>query len=218
MTMMTLEHRVTIPAPVSAVWDALLDVERIAPCMPGAVLDGHEGDEFAGSVKVRVGAIQMAYRGRGRFVERDAAARRVVVEAAGKEARGSGSASATITVTLHEENGTTSADVRTELSVSGRAAQFGRGIIGDVGDAMLGRFAAAMADRLAETSVDPVAPRPMPEPAGADPAGAEPLDLTHVAASAVGKRLAGAVAVLAVLMLVRALRLRTQRRRNEVAP
>lgn len=214
--MMTLEHRVTIPAPLPAVWDALLDVERIAPCMPGAVLDGSEGDEFAGSVKVKVGAIQMAYRGRGRFVERDAAARRVVLEAAGKEARGSGSASATITVTLHEENGTTSAAVRTDLSVSGRAAQFGRGIISDVGDAMLGRFASAMADRLAETPVDPVA-RPTPEPAGVEPSGAEPLDLTHVAASAVGKRLAGAVAVLAVLILVRALRLRTLRRRNDVA-
>ncbi|MQA77608.1 MAG: carbon monoxide dehydrogenase [Streptosporangiales bacterium] len=148
---MELEHEFTVPVGVKEAWDVLLDVERIAPCMPGATVLDVRGDEFAGTVRVKVGPIAMTYAGDARFAEKDEAAHRVVMEAAGKESRGSGTAKATVTATLAEApDGGTAVRVVTDLTVTGRPAQFGRGMLQDVGGRLIGQFADNLAQTLQE--------------------------------------------------------------------
>lgn len=117
---MELDHDFTVPVPVDQAWQVLLDVERVAACMPGATLDSAEGEEFAGRMKVKVGAMTITYRGTARIVSADESARVVTMEASGKEARGSGTAAATVQARLHEEDGTTRVTVHTKLNVTGR--------------------------------------------------------------------------------------------------
>ncbi|WP_309229977.1 SRPBCC family protein [Blastococcus sp. TML/M2B] len=105
----------------------LLDIERIAPCMPGAVLDSVTGDDFTGRVKVKLGVITMTYQGKASFVEKDEAAHRAVIDARGKDQRGNGTAAAVVTATLAEEGDHTRVDVLTDLNITGRPAQFGDG-------------------------------------------------------------------------------------------
>src|SRR5690348_9123455 len=127
---MKLEHDFTVPAPVDEAWKVLLDVERVTPCMPGATLLTVDGDEFTGSVKVKVGPITVTYNGKAKFVERDESAHRAVIEATGRETRGSGTASATVNAVLADAgSGTTKVTVETDLNVTGRPAQFGRGVM-----------------------------------------------------------------------------------------
>ncbi|MBN6033547.1 SRPBCC family protein [Amycolatopsis sp. 195334CR] len=154
---MRLDHRFTVPAPVDEVWQAVLDPERVAPCMPGATLTEVDGDAFSGTVKVKLGPISLTYKGKGEFLEKDAGARRVVIKAAGKDARGAGTAAATVTVTLHEEDGATVGEVATDLKVTGRPAQFGRGMIGEVGGKILDSFASCLATKLggSDTPAEP---------------------------------------------------------------
>ena len=102
---MQLEHEFSVPVPVAQAWDVLLDVERIAPCMPGATVESFDGETIVGRVKVKVGPIQVTYAGTARFTEKDESARRAVIEASAKEARGSGTANATITAQLHDDGG-----------------------------------------------------------------------------------------------------------------
>jgi uncharacterized protein len=148
---MELEHEFTVPVGAAEAWKVLLDVERIAPCMPGATVLDVRGDEFTGTVKVKVGPISMTYAGDAKFVEKDEANGTVVVEAAGKETRGSGTAKAKVTATLTPAaDGGTSVRVLTDLAVTGKPAQFGRGMLQDVGGKLIGQFA----DRLAETLQD----------------------------------------------------------------
>lgn len=148
---MELEHEFTVPVGVKEAWDVLLDVERIGPCMPGATVLDVRGDEFAGTVRVKVGPIAMTYAGDARFAEKDEAAHRVVMEAAGKESRGSGTAKATVTATLTEApDGGTAVRVVTDLTVTGRPAQFGRGMLQDVGGRLIGQFADNLAATLQE--------------------------------------------------------------------
>jgi uncharacterized protein len=104
---MKLEHNFTVAAPVEQAWQVLLDLERIAPCMPGASLTSYEGDEFAGNVRVKLGPVLMTFAGSGRFTERDEPARRLVVEASGKEKRGGGTARATVAASLHGDGEST---------------------------------------------------------------------------------------------------------------
>src|SRR5437868_5008414 len=125
---MRLEHQFTVPVPVDTAWAVLLDLPRIAPCLPGATLTGVDDDGFTGTVKVKLGPITLTYQGRGRFVERDEAARRVVVQASGRDTRAAGTASATVTSTLTAEGDATRVEVVTDLTVTGRPAQFGRGM------------------------------------------------------------------------------------------
>ncbi|MCO5999150.1 SRPBCC family protein [Actinoallomurus rhizosphaericola] len=146
---MELDHEFTVPVPVDQAWRVLLDVERIAPCMPGATLDAAETDEFTGRLKVRLGAMTVTYRGTARIASRDEEARTVVIEASGKEARGPGTASATVQAQLHEDDGRTRVTVHTKLNVTGRPAQFGRGILAEVGGRLIGRFADNLAAELA---------------------------------------------------------------------
>ncbi len=148
---MELDHDFTVPVPVDQAWSVLLDVERVAACMPGATLDSVEGEEFAGRMKVKVGAMTITYRGTARIVSADESSHVVTMEASGKEARGSGTAAATVQARLHEEDGTTRVTVHTKLNVTGRPAQFGRNILSEVGSKVIDRFAKSLAAEL-ETS------------------------------------------------------------------
>ncbi len=149
---MELEHRFTVPTPVADTWEAFNDLERIAPCFPGASLTSVEGDDFAGSVKVRLGPISLLYNGTGQFVERDESARRAVIEAKGKDKRGNGTASATIRAQLTPDGEQTVVEVATDLAITGKPAQFGRGVIKDVSDKLLGQFVACLEQNLGPTA------------------------------------------------------------------
>jgi carbon monoxide dehydrogenase subunit G len=150
--MMELEHSFTVPVPPERAMDVLLDVQRVAPCMPGASLDSVEGDDIKGRIKVKVGPISMTYAGTARFGERDTEAGVIVLEASGKETRGAGTASATVRSQLQGENGHTKVVVHTSLNVTGRPAQFGRGVMAEVGGKLIGIFADNLAAMLAADS------------------------------------------------------------------
>ena len=123
---MHLEHAFSVPVDIDHAWAVLLDIERIAPCMPGAALDTVDGDEFTGSVKVRLGPIGLTYKGRARFAEKDEVAHRAVIDAQGKDARGNGTAAAKVTAVLHPRESGTRVEVNTEPAITGKPAQFGR--------------------------------------------------------------------------------------------
>ena len=165
---MELEHSFTVPVPEDQAWDVLLDVERVAPCMPGATLDSVAGDEIKGKIKVKLGPVSMTYAGTARFTERDRDAGVVTLEASGKETRGAGTASATVRSELHGEGDQTEVTVHTSLNVTGRPAQFGRGVMADVSAKLIGIFANNLADMLATGN------GAAPEPAAAEPAVPEP--------------------------------------------
>lgn len=200
---MRLSNEFTVAAPIDEVWRALLDPERVAPCMPGATLTGVDGDTFTATVVVKLGPVSLKYQGSGEFLEKDADARRLVIKAAGKDVRGAGTASGTSTVTLSPSSGGTHGDVTSELKVTGRPAQFGRNLIAEVGGRLLGQFAANLADELA--------PAQQSVPAGDDAPGPvrrpDAVNLLDVAGAPVLKRLAATLAVLAaVLVAIAALR------------
>jgi carbon monoxide dehydrogenase subunit G len=146
---MELEHSFTVPVPEERAWDVLLDVRRVAPCMPGASLDSVDGDEIKGRIKVKVGPIAMTYAGTARFTQRDAQGHVIVLEASGKETRGAGTASATVRSVLDGQGDQTHVVVHTTLNVTGRPAQFGRGVMAEVGGKLIGIFASNLADMLA---------------------------------------------------------------------
>jgi hypothetical protein len=145
---MELRNEFTVPAPVSEVWKTLLDVEQIAPCLPGATVDRVEGDEVAGRVKVKVGPITASYAGSARFVTKDESEHRFVLEGSGRETRGSGSASATVETRMSEQGSATQVIVDTNLQISGKQAQFGRGMLADVAGKLTDQFAACLAERV----------------------------------------------------------------------
>jgi carbon monoxide dehydrogenase subunit G len=138
---MELDHEFTVPVPVDQAWPVLLDVERIAPCLPGATLDSVDGDEFTGRLKVKLGAMTITYRGSAKIASQDESAHTVTIEGTGKEARGSGTASATVQAQMHDEGERTRVTVHTKLNVTGRPAQFGRNILSEVGGKLISRFA-----------------------------------------------------------------------------
>ncbi|KAA2248881.1 carbon monoxide dehydrogenase [Solihabitans fulvus] len=253
---MQLEHRFSVPAPVSVVWAALLDPARVAPCLPGASLASVEGQRFTGTVRVKVGPISLTYKGYGEFVETDEGARTLVIEASGRDVRGNGTAAAKVAVTLtsapddpapadHPSADSPSADspgdpsgdspsgasdrpsagasdgasdgvdrarmrtnaeVRTDLSVTGRPAQFGRGLIGEVGGRILESFAANLADVLSGAAADEpaAAPSARPELRVVSPRqpDAEPLDLLRTAGSPVLRRVGPVLVALLVLVVL----------------
>ncbi|SEF35668.1 Carbon monoxide dehydrogenase subunit G [Amycolatopsis pretoriensis] len=171
---MRLDHEFTVPAPIGEVWQAVVDPERVAPCMPGATLTKVEGDKFSGTVKVKLGPISLLYKGNGEFLEKDDAAHKVTIKASGKDSRGAGTAAATVTLTLTEAEGGTHGSVATDLSITGKPAQFGRGLISEVGGKILDTFAGCLSGKLAPSASpapSPVAAAPTPEPT----ATAEPV-------------------------------------------
>jgi carbon monoxide dehydrogenase subunit G len=167
---MELEHSFSVPVPVERAWDVLLDVERVAPCMPGATLDSVDGDTISGRIKVKVGPIQMTYAGTAKFTERDDAAHVVVLEASGKETRGAGTAAASVRSELTADGDATRVRVHTTLNVTGKPAQFGRGVMTEVGGRLVGIFADNMAAMLAASEQASAAPAS--EPASAAPQAA----------------------------------------------
>jgi carbon monoxide dehydrogenase subunit G len=144
-----LDYEFTVPVPASQAWPVLMDVERIAPCMPGATVTRVDGSDVEGTVKVKVGPIVVTYSGTATFLDMDEAARRAVIEARGRETRGSGTASARVTTQLHDEGEKTRVTVSADLSITGKPAQFGRGVMSDVGGKLLGQFADCLARELA---------------------------------------------------------------------
>ena len=137
---MELAHEFTVNTPIDRAWAVLTDVERIAPCMPGAELTEVDGDTYHGLVKVKVGPITAQYKGTASFVEKDGAAHRAVLKAAGRDARGQGNASATVTAVMTEQGDGTRVAITTNMTVSGRVAQFGRGVMADVTAKLLQQF------------------------------------------------------------------------------
>ncbi|NIJ13191.1 carbon monoxide dehydrogenase subunit G [Saccharomonospora amisosensis] len=229
---MRLDHEFTVPAPIDEVWKAVLDPERVAPCMPGATLSSVEGDNFKGTVKVKLGPVSLLYKGSGEFVEKDEQARKLLIKASGKDARGAGTAAATVTVTLTAEGNSTKGSVATDLNVTGRPAQFGRGMISEVGGKILDTFAANLADTLGATGKEEAPAEPEPaagapttapttepgkpklesvKPTG-EPQQAEAIDLFDYAGASVAKRLApvvaGLAALFAIIAIIRAIRRR----------
>jgi uncharacterized protein len=210
-----LEHEFTVPVPVARAWEVLLDVEKIAPCMPGAVVESVDGDSFTGKVKVKVGPITVAYSGKASFLEKDATVHRAVVEAKGRETRGSGTAAATVTATMAEEGGSTRVRVQTDLTITGRPAQFGRGVMNDVGNKLIGQFADCVATTITEGAAAPVEPPPAGQAVGGEPAGTagagapeqperptpEAIDLVAIAGGSVAKRVVPVVAIVVGLVI-----------------
>ncbi|CAA9329782.1 MAG: carbon monoxide dehydrogenase G protein, partial [uncultured Frankineae bacterium] len=145
---MKLENRFTVPVPVDEAWNVLLDVERIAPCMPGATLTSVDGDAFEGTVKVKVGPINLTYGGKARFVSKDDATHVAVIDGSGKETRGTGTAKALITCRLVDKGESTDVEVDTDLNVTGKPAQFGRGVLADVSGKLVDQFAACLSDEI----------------------------------------------------------------------
>ena len=147
---MDLTHRFSVPAGMDEAWNAFNNPDELASCFPGATITSTEGDEFAGSVKIKLGPMALVYNGSGRYVERNDAARRVVIEARGKDKRGNGTATARITASFTEGGEQTEVEVLTDLAITGKPAQFGRGVISDVSDKLLDQFLACVSGRFTE--------------------------------------------------------------------
>ena len=144
---MEMDHSFTVPVPPDRAWDVLLDVKGIAPCMPGATVEEFDGEVVTGRIKVKVGPVSLTYRGTAKFIERDPDAHVVVMEASGKETRGAGTASATVRASLEPESSgeATKVTMHTTMNVTGRPAQFGRGVMVEVGGKLVEKFAENLA-------------------------------------------------------------------------
>ena len=215
---MELTNSFTVPADIDTAWKALLDVEAIAPCMPGATLESVNGDEFSGNVKVKLGPVSMTYGGQARFVSKDESTHTAVIEGTGKESRGSGTARANVTTAMVAEGpNLTRVDVTTDLTITGKAAQFGRGVMQDVAGRLVGQFASNLEGVIASRTSGPqqssaedgvaTTGSVSTEPRTAVSAQqAEALDLGSVAMGPVLKRVApvivGIVAVIAIIWIV----------------
>jgi carbon monoxide dehydrogenase subunit G len=186
---MELEHSFSVPVPEERAWEVLLDVERVAPCMPGATLDSVNGDEITGRIKVKVGPIQMTYAGTAKFTERDPAAHVITLEASGKETRGAGTASAKVRSTLEGAGDQTHVIVHTSLNVTGKPAQFGRGVLTEVGGRLIDIFADNLAAMLAaDSAAVPAAAKTTTTTttttSGAKPDEALPIDVLNLSGRA----------------------------------
>jgi carbon monoxide dehydrogenase subunit G len=184
---MELEHQFTVPATVEVTWAAFNDPARVAPCFPGATLISVDGDEFTGSAKIKLGPIALQYNGTGRYLERDESAYRAVIEAKGKDKRGNGTANATVTAQLRSDGGVTAVRVTTDLAVTGKPAQFGRGVMQDVSDKLLGQFVTCLQATLGEpeaVKVSAAGVQPA-QPTGGAAAGVQPAQPTGGAAAGV---------------------------------
>jgi carbon monoxide dehydrogenase subunit G len=228
-----MENEFTVEAPVEQAWETLLDLERITPCLPGAALEEESGDEYKGTMTIRLGPVTQKYNGTVKIEETDESAHRAVIRADGKDARGQGTASATITSTLTEEDGGTKVHVETDMHLTGRAAQFGRGVQQEVATKLINQFAECLEKEIMgeNTRDEPEQPEPEEQQETAVSANGsggqdegeqeekpkrrviqqdhdvEPLDLGEASREAVIRRVvplvAGLGALLVVLWLVR---------------
>jgi carbon monoxide dehydrogenase subunit G len=220
-----------VDVPVEEAWKVLLDLERIAPCLPGAQLTEVEGDEYRGTVKIKVGPITAQYKGVAKIEEADEANRKVVLQAEGRDTRGQGNASATVTATLVPDGDGTTVNIDTDLNITGKVAQFGRGVMADVSSKLLGQFADNLKrDVLAGTPSESAAPQAADGPTEAgtapteegasgqgarkvDSKEAQPIDLMDAAGGSVGKRIAPIVAGMVVVLALRSILKRRKRRK-----
>jgi carbon monoxide dehydrogenase subunit G len=163
---MDLTHRFTVPTSVDETWAHFQNIASVAECFPGGSVTSVDGDTFSGSVKVKLGPIALVYNGSGTFVEKDEAAHRFLVDARGKDKRGNGTAAAKVTLTMVDAGGSTDVEVVTDLSITGKPAQFGRGVLQDVSDKLLGQFVACLEQRLQTAEPDQDA-EPASVPTGA---------------------------------------------------
>jgi carbon monoxide dehydrogenase subunit G len=215
---MKIENEFTVSAPIDRAWEVLTDLEGIAPCMPGAVLTGHDGDVYRGKVKIKVGPVTSEYAGTATFSERDDAQHRAVIDAKGRDSRGAGNANALITAQLRAEGDQTVVTVVTDLKITGKIAQFGSGMIQEVSRKLLGQFVDCLesklvapppADEPADESADaptPAETAPATRPAVAAASEPAALDILALSRGAVAKRAIpaaiGAAAVAVIVYLI----------------
>lgn len=217
---MDLNNSFEVAADRATAWRVLNDVERIAPCLPGAQLEEVDGDEYKGNVKVKVGPISAQYKGKATFIEQNEAEGKVIIKGAGRDSRGAGNANALITATLHEiDADNTRVDVHTDLSITGKAAQFGRGVMGDVSAKLMGQFAENLQELLAEEQAgdDAAEDSVVDDAAPAEPVAAaegprkinmpeaEAVDLLDAAGASVFKRALPIAGIAALLLILRRL-------------
>jgi carbon monoxide dehydrogenase subunit G len=221
---MKLENEFTVPAPLEQAWAVLLDIERVAPCLPGAqVVPGGDGGEYTGTMTIKIGPITSRYKGSVKIEQADEAARVAVMRAQAKDARGQGTAAATITSSMLETPEGTRVRVETDMRVTGPAAQFGRGVMQDVSAKLMRRFAECLASEMSATPAQPEAVAPEPEPVAAAPSNGdappptprveaerrapEVLDLGEASRGAILKRalplLGGVIALVVAFRLIR---------------
>ena len=211
---MKLEHSFHVHEDIDAAWDVLNDVRRVAHCMPGAAVDTVDGNDITGRCKVKLGPITLTYRGQATFVERDAIAHRLVLAGQGRD-RANGRASVTVVAILSADGTKTRVDLETDLKLTGKPAQFGRGVMADVGDRLIGQFADALAQQLAADKLAAA-------PDGIEPAlgnvedfgPAEPLDLLSAASHVVARRFGMVAVPLVVVLILLATGLRRASRRS----
>lgn len=211
---MKIANEFTVSAPIAKAWDVLCDLEEVIPLMPGAQLIGHEGEDYLGKVKVKVGPVTSEFTGKVRFVEQDREQHRAVIDGKGKEARGTGNAAATVTAQLQDDGESTTVTVDTDLKIVGKLAQFGSGMLQQVSEKLLGQFvesleaklaaenASSQSDTAAEAATPVTQTHRAPEP--------EPIDLLELAGGGRLKKYGAAVAALiAVLVLIWVVRRRS---------
>ena len=187
---MDLQHRFSVPTPVEETWAHFQDIAALAQCFPGAQVTSADGDTFAGTVKVKLGPIALVYTGSGTFVDKDDTGHSFKVDAKGKDKRGNGTAGAKVSLSMSDgADGGTDVEVLTDLNITGKPAQFGRGVMQDVSDKLLGQFVTCLEDRLSAGPVEA-------EPAAVETAAAEPTPLADAAAAATSSRPAEAPAPL----------------------
>ncbi len=191
---MQLTNSFTIPVPAQVAWETLLDLERVAPCLPGATVDRFDGTVCDGRVKVKLGPINLQYRGEMIIKEQDDTAHRLTVHGTGKEMKGSGSANARIEAVLTEADGITTVTVETDLGLTGRPAQFGRGMIADVSNSLISTFAGNLAKLLAEDGAAPSVGDTTDDPASS-PSATGTATTSPVSAPTAGVRAAEAEAL-----------------------
>jgi carbon monoxide dehydrogenase subunit G len=205
---MELTNEFAIAAPIDDVWKALNDPEFVAPCFPGADLTEYSGDSFSGTVRVKLGPVSLKYRGTGTYTTRNDTARTVVIDAAGRDSNGNGAASAVVTGTMREDGpGQTRVTMLTDLSITGRPAQFGRGVMSEVADKIIGQFSANLAARLNGAPGDG-ADAPSPQSTSVDS-----MDILGAALKPVARRL-GIVAVVVSCAVAVACAARTHPRKT----
>lgn len=206
---MELNHSFTVQQPIAETWQILTDLERIAPCLPGAQLEEVHGDVYKGGVKIKVGPITAQFKGEAQFAERNDGDFKAVLKASGRDTGGKGNASATITAQLTPvDASSTTCNLVTDLSITGKVAQFGRGALADVSEKLLAQFSDNLNELIKTQGAAPApAPAPTPAPSGEpqirkiEGPAAEPLDLGNVAGGAVMKRVLPLLAGLAAMLL-----------------
>ncbi len=201
---MEISNEFQVAVPIEQAWNVLLDIERIAPCLPGAQLQEIAGEEYRGIVKIKVGPITAQYRGVARIVEANIADRRIVIRGEGRDTRGQGNASATVTALLVADGESTQVKIDTDLQVTGKVAQFGRGVMAEVSTKLIAAFVACLNDQVLNDQVlnDQVLPSPRAVLETSQSEGIRQIDAPEVVALDLGRVAGGAIARRAIPLIL----------------